>query len=84
MSRRKRPIQKLDLFAKAKWHVGRGTPPGYIAERLGVSRQTVWSWIQLMDHDRVVNELRRRVLMLPECHRDQIATAIADSKKKAA
>ena len=83
MRRRKRPIQKLDLFAKAKWYVGRGLPPSYIAEKLGVSRTTVWTWLQLMDHDRVLNELRRRVLMLPERHRDQIATAIADARRAA-
>jgi DNA-binding GntR family transcriptional regulator len=74
---------KLDLFAKAKWYAGRGLPPSYIAEKLGVSRTTVWSWLQLMDHDRAVKELRRRVLMLPERHRDQIATAIADARRAA-
>lgn len=74
---------KLDLFRKAKWLVANGMPPSYVAARLGISRQTELYWRQLMDHDHTVKELRRRVLMLPERFREQIATAIADSRRAA-
>ncbi len=82
--RRRRPIIKLDLFRKAKWLVANGMPPTYVAEKLGISRTTELYWRQLMDHDPAVNELKRRVLQLPERCRDQIATAIQDSKTRAA
>lgn len=86
MSRRRRhrnPVQKLDLFAKAKWLVANGMPPSYVAEKLGISRQTELNWRQLMNHDYTVKELRRRVLQLPSHLRDQIATAIQDARKAA-
>lgn len=81
--RRRRPVIKLDLFRKAKWLVANGMPPSYVAEKLGISRQTELYWRQLMDHDHTVKELRRRVLMLPERHREQIATAIQDARRVA-
>lgn len=86
MSRRRRhrkPVNKIDLFAKAKWLVANGMPPSYVADKLGISRQTELNWRQLMDHDYTVKELRRRVLQLPEHYRDQIATAIQDARKAA-
>lgn len=86
MSRRRRhrkPVQKLDLFAKAKWLVANGMPPSYVAEKLGISRTTEWYWRSLMDHDLTVKELRRRVLQLPARYRDQIATAIQDARRAA-
>jgi hypothetical protein len=73
-------VQKIDLFAKAKWLVSNGMPPSYIADKLGISRTTLLYWRQLMDLDTTVAELRRRVLMLPERYRDQIATALADRR----
>lgn len=73
-------MQKIDLFAKAKWLVSNGMPPSYIADKLGISRTTLLYWRQLMDLDTTVAELRRRVLMLPERYRDQIATALADRR----
>lgn len=74
---------KLDLFRKARWLVSNGMPPSYVAGQLGVSRTTELRWRRLMNHDGAVRELRRRVLMLPEHCRDQIATAIQDAKKAA-
>ena len=73
-------MQKIDLFATAKWRVSNGMPPSYIADKLGISRTTLLYWRQLMDLDTTVAELRRRVLMLPERYRDQIATALADRR----
>ena len=87
MSRRRKhrkPVNKLDLFAKAKWLVANGMPPSYVASRLGISRTTELYWRQLMDHDYTVKDLRRRVLLLPAHLRDQIATAIQDARQKAA
>ncbi len=75
---------KLDLFRKAKWLVANGMPPSYVARMLGISRTTELHWRQLMDHDITAKELSRRVLQLPERYRDQIATAIQDSKSRAA
>lgn len=74
---------KTDLFRKAKWLVANGMPPAYVASRLGISRTTENYWRRLMDHDVTVKELRRRVLMLPERCRDQIATAIQDARRAA-
>jgi hypothetical protein len=74
---------KLDLFRKAKWLVSNGMPPSYVSEKLGISRTTELYWRQLMDHDGAVKELRRRVLLLPERCRDQIATAIQDARRAA-
>lgn len=74
---------KLDLFSKAKWLVANGMPPTYIAAKLGISRTTELYWRQLMNHDGAVQELRRRVLRLPERYRDQIATAIQDARRAA-
>lgn len=74
---------KLDLFAKAKWLVARGMPPSYVAEKLDVSRTTVWYWIKLMDHDHTFRELRRRVMALPEHLRDQLATDLTDARRTA-
>ncbi len=82
--RRRKPVVKTDLFRKAKWLVSNGMPASYIARRLGISRTTELYWRQLMDHDGTVQALRRRVLQLPERYRDQIATAIQDSKSRAA
>jgi hypothetical protein len=76
--RHRKAIQKLDLFAKAKWLVANGMPPSYIAARLGISRPTLLYWRSLMDLDATVAQLRRRVLALPPRYRDQIATALAD------
>lgn len=86
MGRRRRlrkPVQKLDLFAKAKWLVANGMPPSYVAAKLGISRTTELHWRSLMDHDFTVKELRRRVLQLPSHLRDQIATAIQDARRAA-
>lgn len=77
--RHRKPVNKLDLFAKAKWLVANGMPPSYVAARLGISRTTELYWRQLMDHDYTVRELQRRVLQLPKHLRDQIATAIQDA-----
>ncbi len=81
--RHRKPVNKLDLFAKAKWLVANGMPPSYVAAKLGVSRTTELHWRSLMDHDTTVKELRRRVLQLPPHQRDQIATAIQDARKAA-
>lgn len=67
----------------AKWLVSNGMPPTYTAARLGISRTTELRWRRLMDHDGTVQELRRRVLQLPERYRDQIATAIQDARRAA-
>lgn len=75
---------KVDLFAKAKWMIGRGIPPSYVAERLNVSRTTLWSWRRLMNHDSTFKELRRRVLMLPAHLRDQLVTDLSDARRAAA
>jgi len=77
--RHRLPIVKLAEFQKAKWFIGRGMPVGYIAERLGVSPVTVRAWRRLMNHDHTFKELRRRVLQLPACQREQIATEIANA-----
>jgi len=76
-------VVKLDLFAKAKWLVARGMPPSYVAEKLAISRTTVWYWIKLMDHDHTFKELRRRVLQLPEHLRDQLVTDLTDARTAA-
>lgn len=76
-------MQKLDLFAKAKWLVANGMPPSYVAARLGISRTTELYWRSLMDHDHTVKDLRRRVLALPANAREAIATAIADARRAA-
>lgn len=55
-------------------------PPSYIADKLRISRTTLLYWRSLMDLDATVAQLRRRVLMLPERYRDQIATALADRR----
>lgn len=81
--RYRRPVQKLDLFAKAKWLVANGMPPTYVAEKLGISRTTELYWRSLMDHDYTVKELCRRVLQLPEHLRAQVATAIQDARRAA-
>lgn len=78
--RRRNPVQKTDLFAKAKWLVSNGMPPSYVADKLGISRTTLLYWRSLMNLDTTVAELRRRVLMLPERYRDQIETALADRR----
>lgn len=86
MSRRRRhrePVQKLDLFRKAKWLVANGMPPSYVVARLGISFPTERYWRSLMDHDGTVKELQRRILQLPERYRDQIATAIQDARRAA-
>lgn len=84
MRRRRRHVQRLDLFAKAKWLIARGMPPTYVSDKLGISRPTLNRWRQLMPHDHTFNELRRRVLMLPPHLRDQIATAVVDARLRAA
>lgn len=81
--RRRKAVVKTDLFRKAKWLVSNGMPPTYIAARLGISRTTELYWRQLMNHDVALQELRRRVLQLPERYRDQIATAIQDARRAA-
>lgn len=86
MSRRRRhrrAVNKLDLFAKAKWLVANGMPPSYVAAKLGISRTTELHWRSLMDHDYTVKELCRRVLQLPPHLRDQVVTAIQDAKRAA-
>ncbi len=81
--RRRRPVQKLDLFAKAKWLVANGMPPSYVADKLGISRPTERYWRSLMDHDYTVKELCRRVLMLPPHCRDQVMTTLQDARRAA-
>lgn len=82
--RHRKPVQKLDLFAKAKWLVANGMPPSYVATKLGISRTTELYWRSLMSHDDfTVKDLRRRVLQLPPHLRDQIATAIQDARRAA-
>jgi len=81
--RHRKPVQKLDLFAKAKWLVANGMPPSYVASKLGISRPTERYWRSLMDHDGALKDLRRRVLQLPARYRDQIATAIQDARRAA-
>jgi len=82
--RHRKPVQKLDLFAKAKWLVANGMPPTYVASKLGISRTTELYWRSLMScDDFTVKDLRRRVLQLPPHLRDQIATAIQDARRAA-
>lgn len=81
--RRRKPVIDVQRFVKAKWLVSNGMPSSYIARRLGISRTTELRWRSLMDHDDTVQELRRRVLQLPERYRDQIATAIQDARRAA-
>ena len=64
--------------------IGRGIPPSYVAEKLKVSRTTVWTWMKLMGHDRPFKELRRRVLMLPAHLRDQLVTDLTDAARRSA
>ena len=81
--RRRKAVVKTELFRKAKWLVANGMPPSYISSKLGISRTTELRWRQLMSHDNTLQELRRRVLQLPEHYRDQIATTIQDARRAA-
>lgn len=86
MSRRRRhrkPVNKVDLFVKAKWLVANGMPSSYIAAKLGISRTTELYWRSLMDLDVTVAALKRRILQLPERYRDQLATALQDARSAA-
>lgn len=75
---------KLEAFQKARWYISNGYPPAWVAERLGVSRTSIWTWRRhFMKHDHAFKELRRRVLLLPRDLREQIATAVADARRAA-
>ena len=72
---------KLDTFTRASWYMANGMPPAWVAERLGISRTTLWSWRQMMDHDHAFKALRRRVLLLPEWQRDQLVTDLTGARR---
>lgn len=78
---RRKPINKLGKFKKARWYFGRGFPIRAIAEKLEVSPTTIYKWLSLMDHSHTTKQLTKRILRLPPHQQDQIATAIRDARK---
>jgi hypothetical protein len=79
--RRRRPVEKLAEFSKCRWYFWRGLPTRYIAERLNLSETTVRKWRRLTSTDHIFAELRRRVLLLPPRHREQLITALVDARR---
>jgi hypothetical protein len=80
--RRRRPVAKLAEFSKCRrYYFGRGFPTTFIAERLNLSETTVRKWRRLVSTDHTFAELRRRVLLLPDRHREQLITALVDARR---
>ena len=80
MRRRRQPVVKLDLYRKVKWFVSNGLATSHISAKLGVSRTTVRYWVKLMDRDHEFQQLRRRVLRLPDRLRDQLVTDLTERR----
>jgi uncharacterized protein YjcR len=71
MPRRKaRQPLKADVFQKAKWFLSNGYSFVFIADKLGVHRNTVRAWSHKVDrHRATVNRLVRHVMKLPSHQR---------------
>lgn len=79
----RRPVNKLDKFAKARWYISRGWPPRYIAEKLQVSPTTVYKWMSLMDYAPIYKTLLKRVLALSPEQQDDLLYSLHAAKKAA-
>lgn len=72
-------IVKLDEHRLARWYASRGWPVGFIAEKLGVSPNTVRTWTtDLRASSTALAQLARRIANLPDEQRRDIVRMLID------